>query len=733
MRLPYLAAMSSDAPPTRLHVLLPLSLKGPLDYMSDAPVPAGSFVRVPLGGREATGVVWDTSDSGDPLPAARLKPIAEIMDAPPLPGGLRKFIDWTANYYVQPQGNVLRMAMSARAALRPPPTQTLYVLTDPDCARPTPARKQLIAALTDATPRSVKELAELGGVSVGVVRGMIDAGAFTRLDVARDRPYPEPDPEAPGPGLSASQRGAADALRALVTAEAYQPVLLEGVTGSGKTEVYFEPIAETLKAGRQAVVLLPEIALTNHLLERFEARFAARPVVWHSDVSQIERRRAWRAIARGEAKLVIGARSALYLPYPKLGLIIVDEEHDPSFKQEDGIPYHARDMAVLRASIEAIPVVLASATPSLETLTNVAQGRYQRLHLEERHGTAALPKVAAIDMREQKLESGRWLSPALADEVRATLDRGEQALLFLNRRGYAPLTICRACGSRIECPHCTSWLVEHRYTRELKCHHCGYTTPIPARCPACEKEGSLVPSGPGVERLAQEVTERFPTARQLVMASDTLTGPAKAHQMIAAIEAGEVDVVIGTQLVTKGYHFPQLTLVGVVDADLGLRGGDLRASERTYQQLVQVAGRAGRAELAGRVFIQTYMPEHPVAQALISGDSEAFIERELDVRRRDGMPPFGRLAGIVVSGPIPVRVADTARALAGRIPDWPQVDVLGPAPAPFAMLRGQHRHRLLVKAPRRADIQGFLRAWLDGFKPAAGVRIKVDVDPLSFL
>ncbi|MEE8371701.1 MAG: primosomal protein N', partial [Sphingomonadales bacterium] len=500
------------------------------------------------------------------------------------------------------------------------------------------------------------------------------------------------------------------------------------------TEVYFEAIAEALRIpGSQALVLLPEIALTSQWLDRFEARFEARPVEWHSDLTMAQRRRAWRSVAEGEARLVVGARSALFLPFQTLSLIVVDEEHDASFKQEDGVFYNARDMAIVRASLEEVSIVLASATPSFETILNVKVGKYTRLELPERHGGAAMPEIIAVDMRVEGPPPGRWVSEKLEDALRDALDNGEQGLLFLNRRGYAPLTICRACGERLECPNCTACLVEHRYRQELHCHHCGYQIPIPESCPACGVEGKLVPSGPGVERLEEEIKTLFPEARLLIMTSDTVASPEAARIFVGKVERHEVDIIIGTQIVTKGHHFPQLTCVGVIDADLGLRGGDLRASERTFQQLEQVGGRAGREAKPGRVFLQTYMPEHPVAEALLSADRTKFVRRELRARERYGMPPFGRLAAVIVSGPDQARVLTVCRQLSGSIPTTSGVEVLGPVPAPLARLKGQFRFRFLVKTGKGFRIQAFMRRWLARAGKFKGARVKVDIDPQSFL
>ena len=730
-----------------LRVLLPLPLPGALDYLAPAAGPTpepGCFVRVSLGPRRLVGVVWE--GSGDGLPAERLKPVLEILPAPPMRSELRRFVDRVAAYTLAPPGAVLRMAMSVAAALLPPPPVRSCVATaaglaalaessaDPGSRKLTAARRRLLEALREGEGLAPGEAARRAGCGIAVLRGLEALGLVEpRLMPAEPPPLPWPDPCAPGPPLSADQAAAAADLVERVASGGFAVTLLDGVTGSGKTETYFAAIAAALAAGRQVLVLLPEIALGAQWLERFRRRFGAAPAEWHSEVSPAARRDTWRAVASGRAAIVVGARSALFLPFADLGLVIVDEEHDPSYKQEDGVSYHARDMAVLRASLAQIPIVLVSATPSLETIVNVARGRYRRVELPRRHRAAALPRIELVDMRKERLAAGRFLSAPLAAALGETLASGEQALLFLNRRGYAPLTLCRACGHRFQCGRCTAWLVEHRFTGQLLCHHCGDRVPLPAWCPECLAAGTLVPCGPGVERLLEEVGARFPAARTALMVSDLMSGPRAAAELTAAMAEHRYDVLIGTQIVAKGHHFPMLTLVGVVDADLGLSGGDLRAAERTYQLLHQVAGRAGRAERPGRALIQTYMPEQPVMQALAQASRDRFLEAEAAARRAAGLPPFGRLAALIVSADNDEAVDFAARALTRAAPQLPGITVWGPAPAPLAVLRGRHRRRLLVKAEREVAMQAVLRQWLARVRVTGSVRVQVDIDPYSFV
>ncbi len=584
---------------------------------------------------------------------------------------------------------------------------------------------------------TIRELAEMAGVSDGVLRGLVAQGVLEPVQVDIDRPYPRADAGHATIVLSAEQRAVSDRLSQAVAARAFAPFLLDGVTGSGKTETYFEPIAAALRANRQVLVLLPEIALTQAFLKRFESRFGAAPVVWHSSLKSTQRRRAWRAIAQGAghggAQVVVGARSALFLPYADLGLIVVDEAHETSFKQDEGVRYNARDVAVMRARFERIPVILASATPALESLQMAESGIYEKLDLPSRFGGATLPDIATIDLTEHKPERGRWLAPELVEALKDRLAKGEQSLLFLNRRGYAPLTLCRNCGFRFQCPNCSAWLVEHRFSKRLACHHCGHETVPPDTCPECGEPDCLVACGPGVERIADEVGEILPDARIAVVTSDTLNSPRKAADFVAQAEAKAIDVIVGTQLVTKGFHFPELTLVGVVDADLGLEGGDLRAAERTYQQVAQVAGRAGRGAKPGEVLIQTRHPQAPVIAALTAGDRDAFYAAETEARRDAGAPPFGRWAAIIVSSEDEAEARDAARAIGGTRPSLTDVMILGPAPAPMALLRGRYRYRLLVNARRSVQVQDIIRQWLGALDIPRGVRVSVDIDPYSFV
>jgi primosomal protein N' (replication factor Y) len=716
-------------------VLVPVALDHAYSYRVPEAIELapGDLVAVPLGAREAIGVVWADNVEVRPGLHNRMKDVEAKLDYPPLKPELRKFVDWVSDYTLSPRGMVLRMCLRMGAHLGPARDKVGVRLAGPPPKRLTAARSRVLQLLADGMLRSKSEAAQEAGVSVGVVNGLIDDGALETLVLPPEPVARQPEPDHRVTEFTDDQRAAADALRATVDKGGFSVTLIDGVTGSGKTEVYFEAVAACLRRRQQVLILMPEIALTAQFLDRFAERFGVRPAEWHSELAPRLRARTWAAAAAGEVSVVVGARSALFLPYADLGLIVVDEEHDPAYKQEDGVRYHARDMAVVRARETKIPIVLASATPSVETVVNAKRGRYAHLRLPERFGGQHLPSVEAIDLRREGPPRGRFIAPRLAEAVKIALERGEQALLFLNRRGYAPLTLCNACGFRMACPNCDAWLVDHRFKRRLICHHCGYSMPPPEQCPKCQATGSFVAVGPGVERLEQEAAELFPGARMLVLSSDMVDSVERLRQELDDVAQGRFDLVIGTQLVAKGHHFPKLNLVGIVDADLGLANGDPRAAERTFQLLHQVVGRAGREEGRGYGYLQTHQPEHPVMRALIAQDREAFYQAEIAVREKTSYPPFGRLASLLISGADKHATESHARRIAAVAPHDEQVRVLGPAEAPLAVVRGRHRFRLLVKSPRGFDLSAYLRQWLANVPKAKGtLKLEVDVDPQSF-
>lgn len=716
-------------------VILPLPLPEAFDYLPPEGVglAVGDHVVAPLGPRRLRGVVSELRE----VPGLNrpLKALEARIDEPPLPPATLAFVEWAARYACGAPGEVMALALRGLRAPAPRP-ERVAVATGALPARSTPARARVLEALAGAPePLRPSALAAAAQVSGGVVKGLIDEGVLVLADQAPASPFGAPDPALPAAPLNPSQKAAAEALSGLVRAGGFQAALLDGVTGSGKTEVYLEAATSALATDptAQVLVLIPEIALTQAVIARFEDRFGAAPAEWHSGVAPPRRRKVWEAVVAGDCRIVVGARSALFLPFANLRLIVVDEEHDTSFKQEDGVIYHARDLAVARAKLEDCAVVLASATPSLESVWNASSGRYRWLRLTERHGEARLPSVELVDLREHAPDPGQWLSPVLRKAMAATYAAGEQTLLFLNRRGYAPLVLCRACGEKLTSPDTQSWLVEHRYSGRLVCHLTGFSMPKPERCPHCGARDSLTAIGPGVERLEEEARAMFPEARIEVFSSDTVPDAASARALVARMQAGEIDILVATQAAAKGHNFPNLTLVGVVDADLGLRGGDLRAAERTYQLLAQATGRAGRHERPGRALIQTYMPDHAVMQALKAQDRDAFLAAETLEREAAGLPPFGRLAAVILSSPDPVALESFARALAAATPNADGVEVYGPADAPLALVRGRRRKRFLVRADRNVDLQAFMTTWRARAKAPGSVRMTIDIDPYSFL
>lgn len=717
-------------------ILVPFPVDKAYDYIvpDDLELQAGDYVTVPLGGREIPAVVWG-DPAGDVNPS-KLKHVVLRHAMKPMPKVMRDFIDWVADYTMTPRGFVLKMALSVQGALIPPkPAKGFRPANDIASVKLTEKQQQVMDVLADNTPRIAADIAREANVSSGVVRGLADKGIVEEVDIFNPAPCRRPDPMREGPELSEAQDAVADTLRDHVKSGEFVAALLDGVTGAGKTEVYFEAVAEALKKGQQVLILLPEIALSNAFLDRFKQRFGCAPALWHSHLAAGARKTTWRGVAQGDTKVVVGARSALFLPYQKLGLIIVDEEHDPAYKQEDGVIYHARDMAVVRAKMGNFPILLVSATPSLETIHNAWSGRYEHLHLPARFGGATMPEIEAIDMRSphEKTDAQHFISPSLKKEVIETVQRGEQVLLFLNRRGYAPLTLCRSCGHRMECPRCTAWLVEHKKNGRLQCHHCGTGMPIPKHCPECSEEDSFAACGPGVERIFDEAKAYFPDANIMILASDTAENNDQLKAMLDTIRNGEVDIIIGTQIIAKGHHFPNLTLVGVIDADLGLQGGELRAAERTYQLLHQVAGRAGREEKQGKVLLQTFMPDHRIMKAMAEGLRDPFLETEAFERENAHMPPYSRLVGIIVSGRDEQLTLEVAKELGRTAPQSQEVLTLGPAPAPFARLRGKYRYRLLVQADKNIHIQKTIQSWVGNIKCPSTVRIYIDIDPQSFM
>ena len=712
-------------------ILFPVNVPTAFDYAvpEGLNLSRGDFVFAPIGKQMKMGVVWSL---GDAESGRDLKQIVDRKATRPLPQDMLDFVDWTARYNGSSPGNVLRMVIRNYKALDPSAIVTLYSPTD---AQPKNLTQSRAAVLREGGPWPARasEAAARAGVSAGVVKGLVKAGGLKEESGPVDPPFDLPNPEHPGRELTPGQVEASLDLVAQVKARRFNVSLLDGVTGSGKTEVYFEAVAQALRQGQQCLILVPEIALTQAGLRRFKDRFGSEPASWHSQMGEAARRRVWREVAQGRCKLVVGARSALYLPFPELGLVVVDEEHDTSYKQEEGVIYNARDMAVVRGHISGHSVILASATPSLESLHNARSGKFAHVVLPERPGAAVLPDIGLVDLKEHPPEKGAFLSQPLLEAVANVTGRGEQALLYLNRRGYAPLIICRNCGEKLKSPDTDSWLVQHKRTGRAMCHLTGFSMPMPKLCPECKAEDSLTSVGPGVERIAEEAQTAFPSARVEILSSDTAGNPAELAERMRRMEAGEIDILVGTQMVVKGHNFPRLTFVGVVDGDLGLAGGDPRAGERTYQTLVQVAGRAGRADRPGHALIQTHQPEHEALVALAAGDRDMFINVELSMREMLGLPPYGKLAAVIFWGPEAAKVDALAKTFLNSAPRAEGVEILGPSEAPIGRLRGLYRRRLFIQAEASVNLSKYMQAWRVKLRPPSKYKIQIDIDPQSFM
>ena len=712
-------------------VLFPVNVPGAFDYRLPADITAkrGDFVFAPIGKQMKLGVVWNIAEDDG---ARALKDIAQVKLTRPLSSEMLKFIDWTAQYNCVSPGLVLRMVMRSYKALDPSPLVTQFSPSGTLPAKMSAAREAILDK-GGPFPARASEIAQRAGVSSGVVRGFEKAGGLVAASLAVDGPFGIPDPNHGGKTLTAAQEQAADDLKLQVSRQPFNVSLLDGVTGSGKTEVYFEAAAEALKDGGQVLVLVPEIALTQAGMSRFKARFGVEPAPWHSQLGDAPRRRVWREVAHGRAQLVVGARSALYLPFANLKLVVVDEEHDTSYKQEEGVIYNARDMAVVRGKIDNHSVVLASATPSLESLVNARTGRYAHVILPERPGAVTLPDINLVDLKEHPPEKGDYISAPLIEAARAVLTRGEQAMLYLNRRGYAPLIICRNCGEKLKSPDTDSWLVEHRASGRVMCHQTGFSMRMPKSCPECKADETLVPVGPGVERVAEEAARHFPEAKIEIFSSDTAGNPAEIKARMARMEQGEIDILVGTQMVVKGHNFPKLTFVGVVDGDLSLAGGDPRAGERTYQTLVQVAGRAGRADKPGHALIQTHQPDHEALIALAAGDRERFISAELALREALLLPPYGKLAAIIISGPDQAKTESFAKKVVTLAPKAEGIEILGPSEPPIGRLRGLYRRRILIQSEDTVNLSKYMRIWRKRLKVPNKYKLQIDIDPQSFM
>lgn len=711
-------------------ILLPMPFNEAFDYQvpNGMLLQKGDFVEVPLGAQKRAGVVWGFEPPKTQID--KVKPINRKLEIPPLSSDLISFIEWVARYHVTYIGNILAQVLRPQEILQDGPFRNEIIMGEGDFDRLTASREKLLNFVkTQSQSLARQELAAQSGASVSIISQAIKAGVLKEVKTETDAPFPEPNTQF----HSELNDAQAAAVHAIISET--RPCLLDGITGSGKTEVYLETIARLIENDEKAqiLILLPEIALTQAIIARIETHFGARPIEWHNEISIAAKRRAWRQINRGNARIIIGARSAIFLPFQNLKLIVVDEEHDTSFKQEDGLRYNARDLAVVRAKFSGARLILASATPSLESRNNAKTQKYRHLFLKTRFGQAALPNIELVSLKEFPPPKEKWLSPLMIEGIADSLSRKEQALLFLNRRGYAPHVLCTRCGHRMMSPNSDSWLVEHRFSGQLVCHLTGYSIKKPVNCPACNGFDTLSSIGPGVERIAIEVKELFPKANIEILSSDTALNPHTLREIVERMEKGEIDILIGTQIVAKGHNFPNLTFVGIVDGDLSLKGGDPRAGERTYQLLTQVAGRAGRTGLKSRAMIQTYYPDNEAFQALLNNDREGFLNIESDMRALTGLPPFGRLASLQLMAKSDEALDNAKDIVNAALINAEGIEVFGPAAPPIALIRGWRRLRYLVKSEKNVDISAFVLAWRKRIKLPATVRLIIDIEPYSFM
>lgn len=710
------------------------------DYRLTVPATIGTFVGVRVMNRVCVGIVWGIGDSG--LPQEKIKDVSFVYNAK-MPVADMQWLLRMSEWTLIPMGMVLRLIVNIPDAFSPPRIEQLYSFDFDSKTRMTQNRQAVLDAFAsnDNDPMTAIDVQNIARVSSAVVRTMIKNGGL--IPVAQREKnlgdYAFDYQDLGNIKLNEQQQTAADVIGDAIKSGGFSVFLLDGITGSGKTQVYFDSAWRAYSQGKSVLLMMPEIALTAQFMSRFESRFGAPPVVWHSNLTAARRREIWRGVLNGKIKIVVGTRSALFLPWQDLGLVVIDEEHDTSYKQEDMGNYHARDMAILRAKISGFPVVLASATPSAETLENVNLGKYKCLRLTSRYGGAQLPEITTIDLRENRptpytvadVEQIGSLSPQLCDALSETLAQGHQAMLFINRRGFAPIIQCKKCGWTATCSECSVGMTYHKRIGKLLCHMCGRTAPLPKVCPDCGCDVSM--RGVGLEKIQEEVSVRFPNVRTALVSSDIITSRQVLERLVSQLEQGKIDIVIGTQILAKGHHFPNLTLVGVVDSDMGLFGTDFRAAEHTFQQLFQVAGRAGRGEYAGRVLLQTYQPAHPVLTAICSGDRDGFMQTDMAGRKAAQMPPYGMLIAVIIEGEKEAVLHKYCQDLAAVAPIIHGAKIMGPITAQIYQIRNWYRMRFLVAGGMNMALQTVIMRWLSKVKQPANVRVKIDVNPINFM
>ena len=653
-------------------VLLPLPFNQTFQYayFGNDNLVYGDFVNVPFKNKIIVGCVWDTKLSlKKEIPITKIKYIEKKLNFPPLSKENREFINWVSDYTMNKLGQILKLSLS----------------------------------------------------SVHIFKKDTKVNCLKEFKINKS-----------GPELTIEQKKATDFIAKKIKQHKFSTTVIDGVAGSGKTEVYFEAICKTLEKKKQVLVLLPEISLTTQWFDRFRKRFKIEPLVWHSNVKLKYKIEIWKSVINGNWNVIVGARSALFLPFANLGLIVLDEEHDQSFKQEEGVIYNARDMAIVRAKKTNIPIILSSSTLSIETKQNINEKKYDVVQLKKSYGEAGLPKVKIIDLVENPPEKNCWLSNEVHKELQIAMKKGNQALIFLNRRGFAPYVFCNTCGKKFNCPNCDVGLVFHKNLDSLLCHHCGFKTIMPKRKKDCKKECNFYLYGPGVERISEEIKKKHQNYRVEILTSDIVSKKDKGEKIIKEFESEKIKIIVGTQILAKGHHFPKLTLVIVVDSDIGFFGGDLRAAEKTFQLLMQVAGRSGRSNIKGKVLIQSTVSENTIFKNLINFNLENFFLEELNIRREANLPPFKKLCSIMVTCENEKKLKNFCIILKNKLIPSTNFDVLGPAPPYISFLRKKFRQRFIVRSSKNKNIQEFVKNWIMPIKKPFGVKIYIDVDPYNF-
>lgn len=720
-------------------ILLPIIFDKSFSYyVNDAfNIEVGDVVLVNFMNRNCYGIVTKVEEELEKS-NFKMKTILAKDDELKISPNLIKLIEFAASYNLAPKGLFLKLAISILNSSKIKENSQVFCKINknpPQNVKITPKRQEIIDLFGKKSEILLSEIVNLAKTSSSTVNSLVKNGILTKeiKKIAQKREkFPEIEPNLfKLKELSSDQQNAADFLNKKIAQNQHSVTLVDGVTGSGKTEIYFNVISKILKEkSGQILILLPEIILVNQLIKRFENIFNFKPQIWHSKINNNQKRDIFYALNNGEIEILISTRSAIFLPFSNLKLIIIDEEHEASFKQEDIVNYHGRDMAIARAKFENIPVILSSATPSLETFVNAKSGKYEHLILKSKFFNNKKTQIELVDMKNSDLEKGCFISKELEKEMQNCLENKKQILLFLNRRGYAPLTLCKSCGHKISCKDCSSYMSYHQSLNKLICHHCGSESKFNIACENCEEEDSFVTLGAGVERIHEEVKSLFPLSKTALMTSDSLNNQEESTKIIEKIINNEVDVIIGTQIIAKGHHFPNLSLVGIIDGDSSFNNANLRAGEKSFQLLTQVIGRAGREKHPAKIFLQSYNINNLVFKYIIEQNRDDFFNLEIQNRQIMQMPPFGKMIAIIFISKNEDLAINCGKMIVSHFPNQENIEIFGPAPMPISKIRKNYYYRVLVKSDKKLNIQKLINNIISSFKTPNQVRIKIDVDPL---